>query len=1207
MPLSEASKRGSRGRKKKSKHYGPDLWRHIVYKVCDHKPWQWPSLGKTVNQPKSIPKILSTNSPFGARNSKKLSSSSASSPASTFREPCWTKAALVDSASKVCLQRCGACPPVRTSYQNLRQLYHTQKQLVAHEGVYTVLEALRKQFEVEIGDYTLRKKTNSGNEQPQISLNNRPHLIMTIPRPHDGKAKKNIPVEKPRPPPLVTEIPLICEQHVAHRSRIWLDIMRSGSVVIMWPISSTDDYVQRRKRSLCLNRALPILLGQCYGGGVRIRIEKKKMVGLTYIVCSCGHHIARDYPGTEWAITPVTSLLSLNRMYKTVASEPKKLPFSRLLIGQPKATHLIFSDSESSDATSFSDDDEDIEDKESNRHRIIDSKNCKHVDEIKATNDVKGSDSIIDLTTEADDDLCHIDLCSAAGVSSSTKDTGDVASLLQQSKQDVSMEMKMSAPLIPQNSLPPSSSSSSSSISSLQTTSSLATSHERKPHFQHSISIDSPYEASICKTLNPSQRKAIDLCVSLSKSGPRPSPLVLLQGPPGTGKTHTCVRLLQILQNRGMCVAVCASTNKAVSVIMEGFLKEALKRKNNKSDFVNAYLVGVEDQVEPHLREYFIHDQPALLRSRIEQVLYAVKRMLLWFDKAMERRSENTIINIKAEYPGCHSILALLDKDLRRVHDVLHVMDSWWEFQNSDTEPDPFYLLEYIHSFDESIKSGSLEKSPEEIKQDTECLLGKCSFEFCESDTDAKTTAGAKDSVESVETLLCNQMRMALSLFVQIVDNYKLYVHERAKDSDVERALLNRAQFVFCTLCISGRGSMSPRSLRGFDVLIVDEAAQPIEAELLIATSLRPKQLILIGDPCQLSSTVQSQEARRSGFDGSLMARLIKIAKESDSMSFHMLDTQYRMDPLIAQWPSDTFYESKLKNGACVALLEKQRKNHFLTDKLGALAFIDCENGLEERAQRSGSLFNLAEAETVVHIISLLTRSHYNSTRSLTANQNMPIIRVLTFYRAQVAEIRRKLHRLANSNYGHATSQVRVDTVDSMQGSEADIVILSFVRTSRRCGFLADSRRLNVALTRAKQCLILVGRRSALEESDSSHVKSCLASIKDRHLVRSIPIMSNSMNQRPSIPIQRHDPRARHRHADRSQNNDIFLSKHSRKRYNDNEVKPDRQHTSHKFSARRIATSSQIDRRNPDRRHGYPRKRHDRGDRYGHKRRRRHK
>ena len=107
------------------------------------------------------------------------------------------------------------------------------------------------------------------------------------------------------------------------------------------------------------------------------------------------------------------------------------------------------------------------------------------------------------------------------------------------------------------------------------------------------------------------------------------------------------------------------------------------------------------------------------------------------------------------------------------------------------------------------------------------------------------------------------------------------------------------------------------------------------------------------------------------------------------------------------------------------------------------------------------------------------------------------------------------VHELHRGRRGHPDlhrSRVRVDTVDSLQGSEADIVILSFVRSSRQCGFLADERRLNVALTRAKRSLILVGRKSALVQSDASHIVSFMKSIGERNLFRSLPLA-------PPLPV----------------------------------------------------------------------------------------
>ena len=156
------------------------------------------------------------------------------------------------------------------------------------------------------------------------------------------------------------------------------------------------------------------------------------------------------------------------------------------------------------------------------------------------------------------------------------------------------------------------------------------------------------------------------MCIGLSKSSSPPSPLVLLQGPPGTGKTTTIVRLLQVLRNRGLRVAVCASTNKAVSVVMSGFMKEAVKTGPTGGPCTphgpNAYLVGVEDQVEPQLRGFFIHDQPDLLRASLEWCEREAVLLLEWFTQSAERRPEGSV-HVMHEYPG--------------VGDILDKIESW--------------------------------------------------------------------------------------------------------------------------------------------------------------------------------------------------------------------------------------------------------------------------------------------------------------------------------------------------------------------------------------------------------------------------------------------------------------------------------------------------------------------------------------------------
>ena len=123
----------------------------------------------------------------------------------------------------------------------------------------------------------------------------------------------------------------------------------------------------------------------------------------------------------------------------------------------------------------------------------------------------------------------------------------------------------------------------------------------------------------------------------------------------------------------------------------------------------------------------------------------------------------------------------------------------------------------------------------------------------------------------------------------------------------LESVLLDSTQFLFLTLSCCGRHSI--RQTRKVDVLICDEASQAIEAETLLALSLRPAKIILVGDPKQLSATLHSNDAISKHFDRSLMW----TNGRADS-TYHMLDTQYRMHPKISAWPSKQYYDGMLRD-----------------------------------------------------------------------------------------------------------------------------------------------------------------------------------------------------------------------------------------------------------------------------------------------------
>jgi superfamily I DNA and/or RNA helicase len=219
-----------------------------------------------------------------------------------------------------------------------------------------------------------------------------------------------------------------------------------------------------------------------------------------------------------------------------------------------------------------------------------------------------------------------------------------------------------------------------------------------------------------------------------------------------------------------------------------------------------------------------------------------------------------------------------------------------------------------------------------------------------------------------------------------------------------------------------------------YDVLIIDEAGQLIEP---LAWTIFPlaERVILAGDPFQLPPTVLSKEAEKEGLGISILERIYPLCK-----SVFLLDIQYRMPPEIVAFSNHYFYNDKVQS--------------FKASAENAIAFYDTAGtGFEEEAgDEGGSLMNPGEVQLIEAIIN-------------EKNGEGEIV-LISPYSAQV--------KLLKESLDHA---VKVSTIDSFQGQEADFIILSLVRSNDRgeIGFLKDYRRMNVALTRAKKQLYVVG------------------------------------------------------------------------------------------------------------------------------------
>ena len=253
-----------------------------------------------------------------------------------------------------------------------------------------------------------------------------------------------------------------------------------------------------------------------------------------------------------------------------------------------------------------------------------------------------------------------------------------------------------------------------------------------------------------------------------------------------------------------------------------------------------------------------------------------------------------------------------------------------------------------------------------------------------------------------------------------------------------------------------------------FGTLFIDEAAQALEAACWIPMR-RVSRVVLAGDHCQLPPTVKSIAALKAGLGVTLMERIVQQHPEAVTL----LRLQYRMNDDIMRFSSNYFYGGQLESAPEV-------KYRSILDLDTPMVWIDTSafdiSVHEEFVGESFGRINKAEAE-----LTLLALQHYfekiGKQRLLDERIDVGII---SPYRAQVQLLRRLL--LKREYFKPFRRAISVNTVDGFQGQERDVIVISLVRSNDegQIGFLRDLRRMNVAITRARMKLIILGDRPTL-------------------------------------------------------------------------------------------------------------------------------
>lgn len=309
---------------------------------------------------------------------------------------------------------------------------------------------------------------------------------------------------------------------------------------------------------------------------------------------------------------------------------------------------------------------------------------------------------------------------------------------------------------------------------------------------------------------------------------------------------------------------------------------------------------------------------------------------------------------------------------------------------------------------------------------------------------------------ETIRKLRQNRNRRRDEGFHQKVERLK----SRATELEIRinAQLFGEARVIASTLTGSANRLLSGQK---FGTLFIDEAAQALEPACWIAIR-KASRVMLAGDHCQLPPTVKSIAALRGGLGTTLMERIVKQKPETVTL----LKTQYRMNEQIMRFSSDWFY------GGMIEAAPQVRFRGIL-DLDNPMTWIDTSAvaGKEEFVGESFGRINRAEADMTLDVL----QEYFTRIGKARVLEERIDVGVISPYRAQVQLLRRLIRK--KEFFKPYRGLISVNTVDGFQGQERDVIVISLVRANAdgQIGFLSDLRRMNVAITRARMKLMIMG------------------------------------------------------------------------------------------------------------------------------------
>lgn len=289
---------------------------------------------------------------------------------------------------------------------------------------------------------------------------------------------------------------------------------------------------------------------------------------------------------------------------------------------------------------------------------------------------------------------------------------------------------------------------------------------------------------------------------------------------------------------------------------------------------------------------------------------------------------------------------------------------------------------------------------------------------------------------------------------------------ERAAEMEyrITDQLFAEARVIACTLTGAAHHLLLGKR---FGTLFIDEAAQALEAACWIAIQ-KADRVILAGDHRQLPPTLKCPEAIRGGLDKTLMEHIVERKPKAVSL----LKVQYRMCDDIMAFPNEEFYDGQLTSDPSV-------RCRSILDWENAIEWIDTPDEAEYQEQQAGdglSRMNPAEAQLTMQTL----KDYFTKIGKHRILEERIDVGIISPYRGQVHLLRQLMRH--DAFWKPYRSLISINTVDGFQGQERDVIVISMVRSNDegQVGFLRDLRRMNVAITRARMKLLLIGHKATL-------------------------------------------------------------------------------------------------------------------------------